>query len=297
VEKIMLMERDYYAILQVSPDADPLVIEGAYVRLTHKYHPDLNTSPDALVQMKAINEAYDVLSDPAKRAEYDRKRGSGSVAFAADSRWRTLMQILETEASHGCKDDTLLGGVDAYAQTWARQFENDPAEIRTRAASVAAFLKGYAGMSADERARVLSQALARAKNEPIPPYRVTSTASHPSLAAAAPPSRFVWRSKNLLIALALTGLVIGGGIVVLQNFQPTAILSPGFATDRCPQGCITPPPGCQIKGNINPETNEKIYHLPGDEFYDSTAIIPSTGERWFCLEEEAVANGWRHARK
>jgi|GEM_PF-5845700 DnaJ-domain-containing protein 1 len=293
----MLMERDYYAILQVSPDADPSVIEGAYVRLTHKYHPDLNTSPDAPAQMKAINEAYDVLSDPAKRAEYDRQRGGGSGAFNADLRWRTLIQILETEASHGCKDDTLLGGIDAYAQKWARQFETDSVEIRTRAASVAAFLEGYAGMSADERARVLSQALARAKNEPIPPYRVSTAASHQTLAPSVASPRFAWRPKYLLIALVLTGLVVGGGIVVLRNLQPTAILSPGFATDRCPQGCITPPPGCQIKGNINPETNEKIYHLPGDEFYDSTAIIPATGERWFCLEEEAVANGWRHARK
>lgn len=50
-----------------------------------------------------------------------------------------------------------------------------------------------------------------------------------------------------------------------------------------------------IKGNISYETGEKIYHLPGDEYYDSTVIDESAGERWFSSEEEAQAAGWRHA--
>lgn len=65
---------DYYEILQVSPKAEPEVIEGAYKQLARKYHPDVNKSPDALTHMKEINAAYQVLSDATKRAQYDRQR-------------------------------------------------------------------------------------------------------------------------------------------------------------------------------------------------------------------------------
>ncbi|MGC8786670.1 MAG: thermonuclease family protein [Anaerolineae bacterium] len=65
----------------------------------------------------------------------------------------------------------------------------------------------------------------------------------------------------------------------------------------CPQGCITPPPGCVIKGNISSSTGEKIYHMPGQRYYDQTTIEPEKGERWFCTEEEAIANGWRKSKR
>ena len=50
--------------------------------------------------------------------------------------------------------------------------------------------------------------------------------------------------------------------------------------------------GCQIKGNIS-SNGEKIYHLPNSKNYLKTKISPSKGERWFCSEKEAKANGWR----
>ena len=50
-----------------------------------------------------------------------------------------------------------------------------------------------------------------------------------------------------------------------------------------------------IKGNISFETGERIYHLPGDMYYDETVIDESAGERWFSSEAEAQAAGWRHA--
>jgi micrococcal nuclease len=61
----------------------------------------------------------------------------------------------------------------------------------------------------------------------------------------------------------------------------------------CPQGCVVPPAGCVIKGNISQSTGEQIYHVPGGDFYDQTVIDPSRGERWFCSEAEALGNGWR----
>lgn len=66
--------------------------------------------------------------------------------------------------------------------------------------------------------------------------------------------------------------------------------------DACPEGCTTSKPGCDIKGNISIRKGERIYHLPGQDYYDETVISPEKGERWFCTEEEAEANGWRRAK-
>lgn len=60
---------------------------------------------------------------------------------------------------------------------------------------------------------------------------------------------------------------------------------------------IYSPTSCLIKGNISFDTGEKIYHLPGQEFYNSTIIDTSQGERWFCTEAEAQSAGWRKSRQ
>ena len=61
---------NYYAILGVPIDADSDTIKRAYRQLARRYHPDL-AGPEGAVQMKRINRAYDVLSDPEKRLNYD----------------------------------------------------------------------------------------------------------------------------------------------------------------------------------------------------------------------------------
>jgi len=62
---------NYYKILQVSEEAEIEVIEAAYKRLSLKYHPDKNKSPEAEMRMKELNEAYSVLRNPVSRREYD----------------------------------------------------------------------------------------------------------------------------------------------------------------------------------------------------------------------------------
>lgn len=72
----MSTQLDYYGILQVHPRAEREVIDAAYRKLAGKYHPDLNRSPDAAEKMKQINIAYEVLSNPVRRAAYDAARGA-----------------------------------------------------------------------------------------------------------------------------------------------------------------------------------------------------------------------------
>ena len=55
-----------------------------------------------------------------------------------------------------------------------------------------------------------------------------------------------------------------------------------------------PDPNCAIKGNIT--ENGRIFHAPGQHFYDRTRINEAAGERWFCTASEARAAGWRAAR-
>ncbi len=65
--------KNYYFILQIDPAAPMEDIERAYRRLAFRYHPDHNSSQEATRIMQEINEAYNTLRSPAKRAQYDRE--------------------------------------------------------------------------------------------------------------------------------------------------------------------------------------------------------------------------------
>jgi molecular chaperone DnaJ len=67
----MKMAKDYYGVLGVSKTATAEQIKDAYRSLAMKYHPDRNKEKNAEEKFKEINEAYAVLSDPAKRKQYD----------------------------------------------------------------------------------------------------------------------------------------------------------------------------------------------------------------------------------
>jgi cold shock CspA family protein len=83
------------------------------------------------------------------------------------------------------------------------------------------------------------------------------------------------------------------GVVALAAI---ALFTMQFSPSRSPSPVTSfTQPGCVIKGNISIETGNKLYHLPSMEDYESTVIDPAMGERWFCSESEAIANGWRRA--
>lgn len=64
--------RDYYKILGVERTADQEAVKRSYRKLARKYHPDVSKEPDAEARFKELNEAYEVLKDPEKRAAYDQ---------------------------------------------------------------------------------------------------------------------------------------------------------------------------------------------------------------------------------
>ena len=69
----MMASKDYYAILMLHPRAEMFLIEAAYKRLAREYHPDFGNVGNNHEKMIEINEAYEVLSDPARRRSFDEE--------------------------------------------------------------------------------------------------------------------------------------------------------------------------------------------------------------------------------
>ena len=84
--------KDYYKILGVEPTADEKAIKAAYRKLARKYHPDVSKERDAEDKFKEANEAYEVLGDAQKRAEFDEIRkygGQHGRPFQAPPGWQS----------------------------------------------------------------------------------------------------------------------------------------------------------------------------------------------------------------
>ncbi|MGA8148125.1 MAG: molecular chaperone DnaJ [Gallionellaceae bacterium] len=77
-------QRDYYEVLGVAKDADQKAIKDAFRNLALKYHPDRNKEAGAEERFKEIAEAYAILCDPKKRAEYDARGFAGVEGFSQE---------------------------------------------------------------------------------------------------------------------------------------------------------------------------------------------------------------------
>lgn len=75
----MATQKDFYEVLGVSKSASPDEIKKAYRKLALQYHPDRNKEKDASIKFKEVTEAYEVLSDPQKKQQYDQV---GHAAFS-----------------------------------------------------------------------------------------------------------------------------------------------------------------------------------------------------------------------
>jgi len=96
---------DPYKTLQVDPEAEDEVIKAAYKRLARMYHPDVSPSRESQERMVQLNQAWEQLRDPMRRAAVDRARtraaGNGARVAAADAHARTAGQPPATAPSHG----------------------------------------------------------------------------------------------------------------------------------------------------------------------------------------------------
>lgn len=122
---------DLYAILQVHPSAEPEIIEAAYRRLLRKYHPDalpseLRQDPDVLSRIRAINLAYDILSDPEQRHAYDRSitRGKEIAPLATDPEIET--RVILVRCAHSHQTYRMLLGRNLQANTLFRVLGFEP---------------------------------------------------------------------------------------------------------------------------------------------------------------------------
>lgn len=103
-----------------------------------------------------------------------------------------------------------------------------------------------------------------------------------------------------VVALSSAAAFLGaGGYTVLPGFV-TAPIKHSFTAPTQPMiidnGVIVQRgTACNIKGNVSINSGERIYHVPGQYYYEATKISPQYGERWFCSEQEARAAGWRKA--
>ena len=86
----MSQEPDFYAVLKVSPDATPDEIKHAYRQLARRSHPDAQAELGTALLFRQVQEAYEVLSEPSKRAAYDRRQAEAGLSPKAVFQWKML---------------------------------------------------------------------------------------------------------------------------------------------------------------------------------------------------------------
>jgi curved DNA-binding protein len=107
--------KDYYAILGVAPDAEKADIKAAYRKLARKYHPDLNPGKESEEKFKEVAEAWEVLGDDTRRAEFDELRrygGQQGRGFEPPPGWRSSAGGTEHHFSGDFSDffESIFGG-------------------------------------------------------------------------------------------------------------------------------------------------------------------------------------------
>ncbi|MDB9494499.1 cold shock domain-containing protein [Spirulina major CS-329] len=104
--------------------------------------------------------------------------------------------------------------------------------------------------------------------------------------------------KRVGVGMAMGIGILAALVLMVVQFNRGRSLSPVSSVPQSvpiPQPEPIPQTDCVIKGNISINTEKRLYHLPGMEDYETTVIDPVKGERWFCSESEAIANGWEKA--
>lgn len=210
--------RDYYQILGVAPDARPEDIKNSYRKRAFQYHPDRNSdNPGAAEKMKALNEAYAVISDPDKRRQYDMLRlqyGSSAQERFRQSysdqdifRGSDIHQIFEEMArAYGIRGfDAVFREFYTPGQGPGRNFKTSRSNgfIFDMASGNAGGKRSFGGMAAN---RMIQYLLKRIVNVEIPQNGADITASiklSPQLAKTGGPYAYYHRrhAKKLVVKI------------------------------------------------------------------------------------------------
>lgn len=145
---------DYYSILQVHYLAEPEVIEGAYKRLAKKYHPDISRNKSSEETMKKINQAYEVLSDPERRKQYDKEqkgkhnRSCGGDCYQNNTRGKNIKSFAIAKAVldeyfRGIMDNRFDCSYELISETDRKNISRDDFIIWQSTVSKVFHLKGY----------------------------------------------------------------------------------------------------------------------------------------------------------
>ena len=110
---------DYYMLLEVSPRATTAEIKRSYRRLARMHHPDLNQQARD-IHIKRLNEAYEVLRDPIKRARYDAQRLEEEQRAAARAAMRRQQEQKKRES-----EMTWIQGIFGFIKELKRELKED----------------------------------------------------------------------------------------------------------------------------------------------------------------------------
>lgn len=112
---------DLYALLGVRSDASGGAIKRAYFRLAKRYHPDVNPSPEAREHFLAVKEAYEVLSDPLLRREYDERRRAPAAPWEMPPPIYRPSRVIEVQVPYEVRDSRGVRLRTTYEERRRRQ--------------------------------------------------------------------------------------------------------------------------------------------------------------------------------
>jgi curved DNA-binding protein CbpA len=198
--------RSLYDVLNVAPEAEPVVVEAAYKALIKKYHPDQAVEAPVSKDATAINEAFAVLKDPAKRADYDHRLWAKQQAirlaeariaaagrpprFVAVSGWLIAGLLAAALAAVAMGQSVVPPRLSAIAE--AAEFQDSEAPARAAALKAAAAEAAQDHIVLPSSAAVIARVRAEEGVRPIVarrPAPVRATSGAPRSRKARPAAR------------------------------------------------------------------------------------------------------------